>query len=459
MSSSSADAPSAATHSPEEQRNLRKAFVASLSGTALEWYDFALFGAVTGTVFSKLFFSGDDPAMDTIRAFLTYGAGYVARPVGGVFFGRLGDRIGRKRVLVWTLLLIGVATFAIGVLPTYDMVGVWAPILLVLMRFLQGVGVGGEWGGAVLLSSEFARPGTRGLWASAAQTGVPLGSVLANLLLVVMTASMSAEAFLSWGWRVAFMLSLVLVGFGLYIRHKLDETPVFQRLVERGEAPRAPVTEVLRTQSRALIGAILTRLGPDVLYAFFAVYVITWLQTGPNRLTNSQALTCTMVAGALQVVTMPFAGWLSDRVDRRGLYAGAAVLGAIWTFLFITLLQTRSFPLALLGVVVGLLTHSFMYGPQAAHIAEQFHARLRYTGSSLAYTFAGIFGGGLAPTMFAVFSRNDVNSYLIAVYIAGACALTLVGLALGKAVVDDVDLGEQPAPGSASGSAGTAQRP
>lgn len=428
------------SHNVEERRNLRKAFTASLSGTALEWYDFALFGAVTGTVFSPLFFDGTDPRMDMIKAFMTYGAGYVARPVGGVFFGRLGDVIGRKKVLVWTLLLIGVATFSIGLLPTYAQVGVWAPILLVLMRFLQGVGVGGEWGGAVLLSSEFAKPGTRGLWASAAQTGVPLGSFLANLLLVVMTAAMPAETFLAWGWRLAFGLSLILVGFGLWIRHRLEETPVFQAIMEKGEAPKAPVTEVFRTQGRALLGAILTRFGPDVLYAFFAVYVITWLQNGPSRLTNTQALTCTMAAGFLQIFTMPFAGWVSDRINRRLQYAVAAVLGAIWAFIFVGMLhEQRSFGLALAGVIVALMFHSFMYAPQAAHIAEQFSSRLRYTGSSLAYTFAGIFAGGLAPTMFALFWANGQNSWAMAGYIAGACVITLIGLAMGRAVVDEFD--------------------
>ena len=427
-------------HTPTERRALHKAFAASLSGTALEWYDFALFGAVTGTVFNKLFFAGDDPAMDTVKAFMIYGAGYRARPVGGVFFGRLGDVIGRKRVLVWTLLLIGLATAAIGVLPTYGSVGLWAPILLVTMRFLQGVGVGGEWGGAVLLSSEFARPGTRGLWASAAQTGVPLGSFLANGLVLIMTATMSTETFVSWGWRLAFGLSLVLVGFGLYIRHKLEETPVFQRLAEQGEAPKAPVTEVFRTQLRALIGAILVRFGPDVLYAFFAVYVITWLQSGPNKLTYAQAITCTMSAAFLQIFCMPFAGWVSDRIERKKLYAVAAILGGIWIFVFLGMLQTRNFALAFAGVIVGLLLHCFMYAPQAAHIAEQFHARLRYTGSSLAYTFAGIFAGGLAPTMFALFDKDWKNSWLIGVWVAAACAITLIGLAMGRAVVDDADL-------------------
>lgn len=427
-------------HSASERSTLRRAFAASLSGTALEWYDFALFGAVTGTVFSKLFFVGSDPGMDMVRAFMIYGAGYVARPIGGIFFGRLGDVVGRKKVLVWTLLLIGLATCAIGLLPTYANAGIWAPILLVTCRFLQGVGVGGEWGGAVLLSSEFAKPGTRGLWASAAQTGVPLGSFLANLLLVVMTALMAPADFVAWGWRVAFGLSLVLVGFGLWIRHQLEETPVFQKLAESGERSEAPVTEVFKTAGRPLLGAILTRFGPDVLYAFFAVYVITWLQQGPNKLTNTQALICTMTAGAIQVFTMPFAGWLSDRIPRKTLYAVAAVAGALWSFAFIAMLNSeRSFPLALVGVVLGLLTHSFMYAPQAAHIAEQFPPRLRYTGSSLAYTFAGIFAGGLAPTMFALFWANGQNSWAIAAYIAAACVITLIGLAMGRAVHDEYD--------------------
>lgn len=440
-----------ADSAPVERRTLYKAFAASLSGTALEWYDFALYGAATAVVFNKLFFPDDDPAMATIKAFLTYAAGYISRPIGGIVFGRLGDRIGRKRVLVWTLVLIGAATFGIAFLPTYAQAGLWGPALLVLLRFLQGVGVGGEWGGAVLLSSEFSKPGERGLWASAAQVGVPLGSVLANLVLIIMTASMPAAAFQSWGWRLAFGFSIVLVGFGLWIRHTLEETPVFQRLLERGEAAKAPVTEVFRTQGRALTGAILCRVGPDVLYAFFAVFVLVWLKTGPNKLSDSEALTCTMVAGALQVVTMPFAGWLSDRVNRKWLYGIAAVAGGAWTFVFIAMTQTRSFGLALFGVVLGLVCHSFMYAPQAAHIAEQFHARLRYTGSSLAYTFAGIIGGGFAPSVFAVLIAMAPNGYTIAGYVMFAAVVTVVGLAMGRKVVDDVD---EVAPVAAGSSAG-----
>lgn len=422
-----------------EQRNLRKAFIASLSGTSLEWYDFALFGAITGTVFNKLFFDGSDPSMDMIKAFMVYGAGYIARPIGGVFFGRLGDVVGRKKVLVWTLLLIGIATALIGILPTYATAGVWAPILLVLMRFLQGIGVGGEWGGAVLLSSEFARQGTRGFWASAAQTGVPLGSFLANILVLVMTAAMSQEVFVAWGWRLAFGLSLLLVGFGLWIRHKLEETPVFKRLMEKGEAPKAPVTEVLKTQGRALLGATLVRFGPDVLYAFFAVYVITWLQSGTSKLSYAEAIACTMSGAFLQIFLMPFAGWVSDHIERKKLYAIASICGGVWIFVFLSFLQTRSFSLAIVGVIIGLIIHCFMYAPQAAHIAEQFPARLRYTGSSLAYTLAGILAGGLAPTMFAMFDKGMRNDWLIGVWVVGAQLLTLAGLALARRVIDEED--------------------
>ncbi|MGH3435715.1 MAG: MFS transporter [Sciscionella sp.] len=428
------------TESPQGQRRtLRRAFTASLMGTSLEWYDFALYGAAAAVVFSQLFFPDDDPAMATIKAFLTYAAGYISRPIGGVVFGRLGDRVGRKKVLLWTLLLIGGATVCIGLLPTYGTVGLWAPILLVALRFLQGIGVGGEWGGAVLLSSEFGEPKERGFWASAAQIGVPLGSVLANLVLLILSAALSKSAFLSWGWRVAFILASVIVAFGIWLRLRLEETPVFKRLADRDETSKAPVSEVLRTQGRALTGAVLSRVGPDVAYAFFAVFVLVWLKSGPHPLSSSEALTCTMIGGAFQIVTMPVAGWLSDRVDRRALYAAGAVGAAVWMYVFIAITQTRSFAVGLAGVIIGLFFHSIMYAPQAAHVAEQFHARLRYTGSSLAYTIAGIIGGGFAPSAFAWLNTKNGNGYLICGYVTLSVVITLIGLAMGRRVIDDVD--------------------
>jgi len=421
-----------------QKSGLRRAFVASLAGTSLEWYDFAVYGAASALVFGQLFFPGDDTLTGTLKAFGTYAVGYISRPLGGIVFGRLGDVIGRKKVLIWTLLLIGVATFLIGLLPSYASAGYFGPAMLVLLRFAQGVGVGGEWGGAVLLTSEFSKPEERGFWASAAQVGPPLGTLLANGVLAVLAGVMPSDQFLSWGWRVAFLLSAALVAFGLWIRHTLEETPVFKLLQERGEAPSAPVTEVFRKEFRPLVASILCRVGPDVLYGMFAVFVLTYA-TAQLKMPRSEAVTAVMLASALQVVTIPFAGYLSDRFSRKLVYGAGAVGGAVWIFLFFNVMATASFGMLILGVTLGLICHSLMYGPQAAFIAEQFHAKLRYTGSSLAYTFAGIIGGAVAPLVFTWLLSRDPSGFSIACYIAGAAAVTLVGLAMGRAVVDEID--------------------
>lgn len=425
---------SSAPPSPPDRRGLYKAFAASLSGTSLEWYDFAVYSSAAALVFGDLFFPGSDPLTGTLQAFATYAVGYVARPLGGIFFGRLGDVIGRKRVLVATLLLIGVATFCIGLLPTYASAGALAPTLLVVLRFAQGVGVGGEWGGAVLLSSEFSEAGQRGFWASAAQVGPPLGTLMANGVLAVLAGALSEDAFLSWGWRVAFLLSAVLVAFGLLIRSRLEETPVFLELEARGDRPTAPVSEVLRTQRRPLIAAILARVGPDVLYAMFAVFVLTYA-TKELGMSRGEAVTAVLVGSSLQVVMIPWAGWLSDRYGRRTIYAIGAVGGAVWSVVFFAM--ASSLATVLPGVVIGLVFHSLMYGPQAAFVSEQFTARLRYTGSSLAYTFAGVIGGALAPLAFTYFLAKAGTGYVIAAYIIVACSITLVGLRLGRAVQEE----------------------
>jgi len=424
-------------HPHAQRRNLYKAFAASLSGTSLEWYDFAVYSSAAALVFGDLFFPGSDPLTGTLQAFGTYAVGYVSRPLGGIVFGRLGDRIGRKKVLVATLLLIGVATFFIGLLPTHAQAGAIAPALLVLLRFAQGVGVGGEWGGAVLLSSEFSEPGRRGFWASAAQIGPPLGTLMANGVLAILAAALTEDAFLSWGWRVAFLLSAVLVAFGLIIRTRLEETPVFRELQKRGDRPAAPVTEVLRTQTRPLIAAMLARVGPDVLYAMFAVFVLTYAtqQLGMSR---GLAVTAVLIGSAFQVGLIPLAGYVSDLWGRRLVYAAGAIGGAIWSVIFFAIAD-GGFTSLLVGVVVGLFFHSLMYGPQAALVSEQFHARLRYTGSSLAYTFAGIIGGAIAPLAFTYLLAKTGTGFVIAAYIVVACLITLCGLALARAVIDDVD--------------------
>lgn len=410
---------------------LIKAYAASLTGTALEYYDFAVYSAAAALVFPQLFFPGEDPLTGTLLSFSTYAVGFLARPVGGIVFGRLGDRVGRKNVLVWTLMLIGAATLLIGLLPGYASIGVAAPIILVMLRFAQGVGVGGEWGGAVLLSSEYGDPAKRGFWASAAQIGPPAGNLLANGVLAVLAAALTEDAFLSWGWRVAFLISAVLVAFGLWIRLKLEDTPVFQAIKESGERPKAPIKEVFATQKRALTAAALARVGPDVLYALFTVFVATYA-TQVLGMTRSQVLTAVLIGSAAQLGLIPLAGALSDRINRRLLYAIAAIGSAIWVPVFFLILGQPSMPLLILGVVIGLAFHALMYGPQAAYIVEQFDIHLRYAGSSLAYTLAGVIGGAIAPLVFTALLGAFGSWVPIALYLAGCVAVTLVGLGLGR---------------------------
>ena len=410
-----------------DRRSLVKAFTASLTGTSLEWYDFAVYSAAAALVFPQLFFPGSDPLTGTLLAFSTYAVGYVSRPLGGFVFGRLGDVIGRKQVLVLTLLLIGAATFLIGLLPSYATIGVAAPIILVLLRFAQGVGVGGEWGGAVLLSSEYGDPQKRGFWSSAAQIGPPAGNLLSNGVLAALTLMMSDAAFLSWGWRVAFLLSAVLVGFGLWIRLKLEDTPVFKAIQAKGDQPAAPVMDVFRTQGRPLLAGILSRVGPDVTYALFTVFVLTY-GTTVLKMSRGQVLTAILIGSACQLAFIPLAGAISDRLNRRAVYGAATIGAGIWPFVFFPAISGGSMPLLVIGTVVGLALHSFMYGPQAAFIAEQFPTQVRYAGASLAYTLGGVFAGGIAPLAFQALYRAYGNTRVVAAYATGALAITLIVL-------------------------------
>jgi MFS family permease len=407
-----------------------KAFVASLSGTSLEYYDFAVYGTASALVFPQLFFPGNDPLTGLLLAFTTFAVGYVSRPVGGFVFGRLGDTVGRKRVLVTTLLLIGVATVLIGLLPSYATIGVTAPIVLVLLRFAQGVGVGGEWGSAVLLSGEFGDPRRRGFWSSAAQIGPPAGNLLANGVFAVLAATLTGDQLLAWGWRVAFVLSALLVAFGLWIRLRLEDTPVFRALQASGETSAGPIGEVVRRQPRGLTAAILSRLGPDVAYSLLTVYVLTYA-TRTAGFSRAQVLSAVLIGSALQLGLVPAFGALSDRWNRR-LLSVVAVLGTgVWVFVLFPSITSRSFALLVLGVVVGLALHAMAYGPQAAFITEQFAPRLRATGSSLGYTVAGVLGGALAPLLLTSL-QADLGWTAAAGYVALACVLSAVGLALGR---------------------------
>ena len=407
----------------------RRVILASLIGTSLEWYDFFLYTTASTLVFGKLFFPTFDPLNATLLALTTNAVAFVARPLGGIVFGHFGDRAGRKTVLVVTLLVMGVSTFLIGLLPGYDSVGVLAPILLVTLRFVQGLGLGGEWGGAVIMSLEHGDDRRRGYNASWPQVGVPAGYVLATALLTILSATMSDASFLSWGWRVPFLLSGVLVLVGLWVRLQITESPLFAQVAQTGVKAKMPLIEVLRTHPRALLSAFTARIGVDVAFYIFTAYILVYL-TGPLKLERSVGLNAVLIGSALQLVLIPLFGALSDRIGRRPVYLIGVAGAAIWAFVFFPLLETKSFPLIALATVIALVTHAAMYGPQAAFIAELFSTRLRYSGASMGYQVAGIVGGALAPIIALKLFDVYGTTLAVSIYVVVALAITAVGLAI-----------------------------
>jgi metabolite-proton symporter len=407
----------------------RKVIVASLIGTSLEWYDFFLYGTAAALVFNQLFFPGFDPAVGTLLAFATAAVGFVARPLGGIVFGHFGDRNGRKTVLVVTLLIMGGATFLIGLLPTYATIGIWAPILLVALRFVQGLGLGGEWGGAVLMALEHGAPNKRGLNASWPQVGVPVGNLLAAGVLAVLNLALSDEAFLSWGWRVAFLLSGALVLVGLWIRTTIAESPLFAEVEESGEKAKMPLLEVIKRHPRGLFVAMFARIGTDVAFYTFTLYILTFLTTNLG-LPRQVGLNAVLIGSVFQVALIPLFGSLSDRYGRRPIYAIGAASAAVWGFAFFPLLSTKSTVLIVLATVVALVTHAIMYGPQAAFIAEMFSTELRYSGASMGYQIAGILGGAIAPIVSIALVSAFGSAYAVSVYLAAMMVLTLIALKL-----------------------------
>ena len=404
--------------------SVRRVIAASLIGTSLEWYDFFIYGTAAALVFNKLFFPTFDPLVGTILAFATFAVGFIARPLGGIVFGHYGDRLGRKNVLVVTLLLMGLATFAIGLLPTYATIGVWGPIGLVVLRFLQGLGLGGEWGGAVLMTLESGPGHRRGLNASWPQVGVPIGLLLSNGVLALMGVLTSDATFRSWGWRVPFLLSGLLVIVGIWIRRTLTESPMFKEVEHQG-APQAPIVEVLRRYWRQVLLAIGARVGVDVAFYTFVLFIATYVATYLG-LPKQYALNAVLVAAGVQVVAIPWFGHLSDRFGRRPVYLAGAVTAAVWVFVFFRLLDTGNFVLILVAAVVALLAHAAMYGPQAAFISEMFPTRVRYTGASMGYQLAGIVGGGIAPIVATALLAHFDSAYAVALYVAATLAVTVV---------------------------------
>jgi len=413
----------------EHQVQLRRAVIASTVGTAIEWYDFFLYSVVTGLVFAKLFFPNSDPLVGTLEAFAVYAVGFVARPVGAAIFGHYGDRIGRKATLIATLMLMGIATFLVALVPTYEQVGIWGAVILTVLRFIQGVGVGGEWGGSVLLAMEWARTNhSRGFIASWPQFGVPCGLFLANLA-VLSFSQMSGEQFLSWGWRLPFFLSLILVLIGLWIRLGIMETPVFTRLVVERKIERAPMLEVIKRHPGDIILSALARMAEQAPFYIFTAFVFAY-GTGTLHVSRDFLLVAVLVASVVSFVSIPLFGHISDRIGRKKMYMiGAAVCG-VFGFIYFGLLNTGSLTLIFLAIVLSLIPHDMMYGPQAALIAESFSGRLRYSGSSLGYQLASVIAGGPAPLIAAWLFGQYHSPWPIAWYIAACAVVTLVATAM-----------------------------
>jgi MHS family shikimate/dehydroshikimate transporter-like MFS transporter len=381
-----------------EEVSPQKVAFASSVGATIEWYDFFIFGTAAGLVFNELFFTNLDPITGTLVAYLTFAVGFVARPVGSVIFGHYGDRIGRKTMLILTLFIMGVATFIIGLLPTYEQIGIWAPILLVVMRIFQGIGIGGEYGGAVLMAVEYAPEGRRGFYGSWPQAGVPAGLLLGTAAFGLLSL-LPDEQFFAWGWRVAFLASIVLVGIGMYIRLQILETPAFTRVREAHEEARIPFTELLRTQPKELILGMGLRWVEGLVFNAYGVFAISYI-AGQLELTRGTALTGVTIAAAFGVVLVPIYGLLSDRLGRRVIYSAGTVLFGLFAFPSFLLINTREPVLIWVSIVVALgLIYPAIYAPLAAWWSELFDTRVRYTGVGAVYQFSGILASGLTPTI------------------------------------------------------------
>jgi MFS family permease len=409
----------------EHAAQLRRAVVASTVGTVIEAYDFLLYVLVAPLVFAKLFFPSSDPLTGTLQAFAIYAVGFVARPVGAAFFGHYGDRIGRKVTLIATLLLTGLSTFAVGFVPSYASIGIWGAIILTLVRFIQGIGIGGEWGGATLIAMEWAKTNKhRGFITAWPQWGAPAGLFIANVMVLVFSA-ISGDQFLNWGWRVPFWISIVMVAIGMWIRLGILETPVFQSILDKQDVARAPVIEVFRKQPKEIVLTALCRMAEQGPFYIFVAFIFTY---GTTILHSSRdtLLLAVLCATAVSTITLPVSGWVSDRIGRKKMYLIGAVTMGIWGFVYFTLLNTMVPGWIFLAIVVSLIPHDMMYGPQGAMIAECFSPRLRYSGASLGYHLSSVIAGGPAPLIATALLASTGSGYPVAIYIAACAVVSIV---------------------------------